>query len=121
MLADEQAQQKAARLQQMNGIGQVAAATLMAELPELGSLNDSQIASLAGLAPTPMTAARCAACVTSRAAARRCGASSTWQRCAAFSSTPSSKPSTSACSNAANPSKSPSPPSCANYSACETD
>ena len=37
----------------MDGIAQVAAATLMAELPELGSLNDSQIASLAGLAPHP--------------------------------------------------------------------
>lgn len=53
VLAHQQAQEKAARLQQMDGIAQVAAATLMAELPELGSLNDSQIASLAGLAPHP--------------------------------------------------------------------
>lgn len=53
LLSHEQARQKAARLQQMNGIAQVAAATLMAELPELGSLDDSRIASLAGLAPHP--------------------------------------------------------------------
>lgn len=53
VLANQQAQQKATRLQQMDGIAQVAAATLMAELPELGSLTDSQIASLAGLAPHP--------------------------------------------------------------------
>ena len=53
LLSHEQARQKAARLQQMDGIAQVAAATLMAELPELGSLEDSRIASLAGLAPHP--------------------------------------------------------------------
>ena len=35
------------------GIGLVVAATLIAELPELGSLNRRQIASLAGLAPFP--------------------------------------------------------------------
>lgn len=53
VLAHEQARQKAARLQSMDGIAQVAAATLMAELPELGTLDDSRIASLAGLAPHP--------------------------------------------------------------------
>ncbi|MFC5454261.1 IS110 family transposase [Prosthecobacter fluviatilis] len=53
LLAQDEASQRAARLQQMDGIAQVAAATLMAELPELGSLDDSRIASLAGLAPHP--------------------------------------------------------------------
>lgn len=53
VMAHEQARQKAARLQQMDGIAQVAAATLLAELPELGSLEDARIASLAGLAPHP--------------------------------------------------------------------
>lgn len=53
LLSHEQAQQKAARLQQMDGIAQVVAATLMAELPELGRLHENQIASLAGLAPHP--------------------------------------------------------------------
>jgi transposase len=52
-LNHQDAREKAERLQQMNGIAEVAAATLMAELPELGSLDDSRIASLAGLAPHP--------------------------------------------------------------------
>jgi transposase len=53
VLNHEQARQKAARLQQMDGVAQVAAATLLAELPELGRLDDARIASLAGLAPHP--------------------------------------------------------------------
>jgi transposase len=35
------------------GVGTIVAATLITELPELGSLNRRQIASLAGLAPFP--------------------------------------------------------------------
>ncbi len=35
----------------MSGVGPVMSRTLIAELPELGSLNAKQIASLAGLAP----------------------------------------------------------------------
>lgn len=38
-------------LQSVKGIGQVASATVIAELPELGKLNRRQIASLAGVAP----------------------------------------------------------------------
>ena len=38
-------------LQSVTGIGPVASATLMAELPELGKLNRRQIASLVGVAP----------------------------------------------------------------------
>lgn len=53
VIGHKEAQAKAERLQQMNGIAQVAAATLMAELPELGSLDDARISSLAGLAPHP--------------------------------------------------------------------
>ncbi len=53
VMEHEAARAKAARLQQMDGIAQVAAATLMAELPELGSLSDAAISSLAGLAPHP--------------------------------------------------------------------
>jgi transposase len=40
-----------ARLQQAPGVGPVVAATLIAELPELGRLSRRQIAALAGLAP----------------------------------------------------------------------
>jgi transposase len=39
------------RLQQVSGIGPVTAATLIADLPELGDLDRRQIAALAGLAP----------------------------------------------------------------------
>lgn len=53
VMAHKEAQARAERLQQMNGIAQVAASTLMAELPELGSLDDARISSLAGLAPHP--------------------------------------------------------------------
>lgn len=42
---------RAALLQSAPGIGQVAAATLLAELPELGSLTKKEIAALVGVAP----------------------------------------------------------------------
>lgn len=53
LLHHPDARAKAARLQQMDGIAQVAAATLMAYLPELGTLEPARISSLAGLAPHP--------------------------------------------------------------------
>jgi transposase len=39
------------RLQQVKGVGKVTAATLLAELPELGPLTSNEIGALAGLAP----------------------------------------------------------------------
>lgn len=42
---------KAQALQQIKGVGQQVAATLLAHLPELGTVNRQQIAALAGLAP----------------------------------------------------------------------
>jgi transposase len=53
VLEGEAARHKAARLQQMDGVAQVVASTLMAELPELGTLDNARISSLAGLAPHP--------------------------------------------------------------------
>ncbi|MFH1302624.1 MAG: IS110 family transposase [Planctomycetota bacterium] len=50
--ADEQAQERAAILQSVPGVGAITAALLIAELPELGSLNRKQIARLVGVAPT---------------------------------------------------------------------
>lgn len=50
--ADEQAQERAAILQSVPGVGGITAALLIAELPELGSLNRKQIARLVGVAPT---------------------------------------------------------------------
>tara|TARA_R110002111_G_scaffold108086_1_gene166738 strand:+ start:35692 stop:36645 length:954 start_codon:yes stop_codon:yes gene_type:complete len=50
--ADEQAQERAAILQSVPGVGAITAALLIAELPELGSLNRKQFARLVGVAPT---------------------------------------------------------------------
>lgn len=49
--SDDDWRAKAQILASTPGIGPVASATLLAELPELGKLNRQQIASLAGLAP----------------------------------------------------------------------
>lgn len=42
---------QATRLQEVQGIGSITAATLLALMPELGTLSDTQAASLAGVAP----------------------------------------------------------------------
>ena len=42
---------KSARLQQVQGVGRVSAFTLLALLPELGTLRDTEAAALAGVAP----------------------------------------------------------------------
>lgn len=46
-----QLQQKSDRMRQVKGVGPVIAFTVLAEMPELGSISDNQAASLAGLAP----------------------------------------------------------------------
>jgi len=48
---DEPMQQCAERLQQVKGIGAIIAATLLADMPELGHLRDESAAALAGVAP----------------------------------------------------------------------
>jgi transposase len=49
--ADDDWRAKAELLQSVPGVGQVTAATLVADLPELGKLNRQQIAALVGVAP----------------------------------------------------------------------
>jgi transposase len=49
--SDEQLQCQAALIESVPGVGAITAATLIAELPELGRLNRQEIAALAGLAP----------------------------------------------------------------------
>jgi transposase len=49
--ADATLRQRYRLLRSMPGVGPVVAATLLAEMPELGSLNRSQVSILAGLAP----------------------------------------------------------------------
>ncbi len=50
--ADEQAQSKARIIDSIPGLGPATVTTLIAELPELGTLNRQQIARLVGVAPT---------------------------------------------------------------------
>jgi transposase len=49
--ADPELTRKAARLQEVPGVGLVTAATLLADMPELGTLTDTAAAALAGVAP----------------------------------------------------------------------
>ena len=49
--ANPQLQEKLELLQSMKGVGQILSARLVAQLPELGHLNQREIASLVGLAP----------------------------------------------------------------------
>lgn len=49
--ADQQLAARSARLQQVVGVGRISALSVLALLPELGTLQDGQAASLAGLAP----------------------------------------------------------------------
>src|SRR5436190_13807068 len=48
---DQSMQQHCVRLQQVRGVGAITAATLLADMPELGSLSDETAAALAGVAP----------------------------------------------------------------------
>ena len=50
-------QRKDALLQSVKGIGKVTAALCLAELPELGTLSEKQIARLVGLRPSTTTVA----------------------------------------------------------------
>jgi transposase len=49
--ADEELARKAKRLEAIPGVGPVVAATVLAEMPELGKLNPQTVAALAGVAP----------------------------------------------------------------------
>jgi transposase len=49
--ADKKLKSQSERLQQVKGIGPVTASTLLAELPELGTLNRGESGALAGVAP----------------------------------------------------------------------
>lgn len=51
--ADPDLAAKAERMTQLKGAGPVLAATLLAHLPELGTIDDKKIAALAGVAPHP--------------------------------------------------------------------
>lgn len=67
-------------LRSVPGIGKVVSRTLVASLPELGTLRGKQIASLAGLAPRRRTAVRCGASGASVGAGSTSAARCTWRR-----------------------------------------
>lgn len=50
---DPDLRQKAARLQEMKGVGPVLAATLLAYVPELGKIESAKLSALIGVAPHP--------------------------------------------------------------------
>ena len=77
--ADEILQAQAERLDAIPGVGAVTAATVLAEMPELGKISDGA-AALVGVAPTTTTAATTRSPGTLPAVARPCATRSTWPR-----------------------------------------
>ena len=67
-------------LRTVPGVGPQLSLTLLAHLPELGTLDRKQIAALVGVAPYNRNAAPCGANAPSGADAPGCGPSSTWER-----------------------------------------
>lgn len=65
-------------LRSAKGIGPVTSRTLLAELPELGTLDRKQISALVGVAPSTATAARSKVGAPSGAAEPRCAVLCTW-------------------------------------------
>ena len=111
---------KVNRLRQVQGIGLLTATALVALMPELGSLSDTQAAALAASLPLTTTAVSSAVSATSSAVALRSARSFTWPRSSPPATTPSSNRSTSASSPVAKLKNSPSPPSCESSSSSPT-
>ena len=108
-------------LKTVPGVGDATARTLIADLPELGTLDRRKIAALVGVAPfIPPTAAGCAAGEPSGAAAPRSAPPSTWPPSSPPNTTQRSSPSTNAWSRPANRKSSPWSPSCESCSPSST-
>ena len=106
------------QLCQVEGVGKTTAISLLAELPELGQLNRTRIAALAGLAPFNRDSG--GASGTSTAAARKCAGRSPWRHSPPPAATRSSGPSIGNSEPGAKATASPSPPSCASSSSTST-
>ena len=65
-------------LEEVKGVGDITALSLIGLLPELGTLGRKQIAALVGVAPFARDSGTCAGGVPSGAAAPPCGPCSTW-------------------------------------------
>ena len=105
-------------LKSVPGVGKTTARTLIAELPELGSLDRRKIAALVGVAPFNRTAVPCAA--SARLRPRQGPRQPLRPPSSPPGTTRSSSASTTASSNSASPRSSRSPPSCASCSPSST-
>jgi transposase len=108
------------------GVGPITARTLIAELPELGTLDGKRIASLAGLAPFTRQSGQWKGKALSPEAASPCAPPSFSQASSPAVTTPSSRPFANASLTQANPKCSSSSPRPANSSpsstpSCETN
>ena len=85
-------------LRTVPGVGEQLSLTLLAYLPELGTLDRRQVAALVGVRfPSTGTAGLCGANAPSGADGPACGPPSTWGRCPRPAATPSSETSTRDC------------------------
>ena len=100
-------------LRTTQGVGKVVSSTMVAEIPELGTIASAPPHSWAS-PPSTTTRAPTTATDTSAAAGAASATSSTWPPSSPSPTTRSSKPSSSACGPTANPSRSPLSPACAN-------
>ncbi|ARM13497.1 IS110 family insertion sequence transposase protein [Rhizobium phaseoli Brasil 5] len=101
------------------GIGEIGAAVLIAELPELGAIDDKKLAALVGVAPIAHDSGAwrgqrhiAGGRATSPAAAPPSDVLSTWQRSRPSAAARPSRPFTSGCETPANRPRSPSSPPC---------
>jgi transposase len=102
------------------GIGRVAAAAMIVEMPELGSMDGKEAASLAGLPRSPVSRASGRGNPGSAAADINCDGRSTCPRWSPFATTGSSAKSTRPSVTQENPRKLPSQQSCASSSSSPT-
>jgi transposase len=107
---------KEALLRSVPGVGPVSARTLLAELPELGSLPRRRAAALVGVAPFSRDSGRMRGKRTVGGAGRPCAPASTWPRSRRRGApTRRSRPSTSGCVGRGSPPSSRSRPACASW------
>jgi len=100
-------------IRSLPGAGKVLSTTLLASLPELGTLNRRQIAALAGVAPFNGDSGTIVAVATSGAGGQRSGRCYTWPRSAPFAATPTFARSTPGCGAPARNPRWRSPRACA--------
>jgi transposase len=104
---------KASLLKSVPGVGPVLISSLIAELPELGTINRKQIASLVGVAPFNNDSGKSRGRRHIWGGGRTCVLSCTWRSSRDFDSTQRSGASTSTCVNPASQPKWPWSPACA--------